>query len=146
MESDLAKAGDRTGIQRDRSPFEYFRWYCLQYLQAFERTGSVEAKKVRKRPELDYPHQLGLVLDNPKLYLREVCHRVKEITNTEVSPATICNLLASHGITRKKIQHVALQRRVEYRLPIFPSFQKKSLFGWTKRAVTTVKCWLFYSW
>ena len=87
----------------------------------FEHTGSVEAKKARKRPELcklDYHHQLyviGLVLDNPKLYLHEVCHHVKEITNTEVSPATICSLLASYGITRKKIQHVALQRRVEYR-------------------------------
>ena len=87
----------------------------------FEHTGSVKAKKARKRPELcklDYHHQLyviGLVLDNPKLYLSEVCHHVKAITNTEISPATICNLLASYGITRKKIQHVALQRRVDYR-------------------------------
>lgn len=87
----------------------------------FERTDSVEEKKARKRPELcklNHHHQLyviGLVLDNPKMYLSEVCHQVKEITNTEVSSATICNLLASYGITRKKIQHVALQRRVDYR-------------------------------
>ena len=87
----------------------------------FKLFGSIEAKKARKRPELcklDNHHQLyviGLVLDNPKMYLSEVCHRVKEITNTEVSSATICNLLASYGITRKKIQHVALQRRVDYR-------------------------------
>ena len=115
----------------------------------FEPTGSVEAKKARKRPELcklDDRHQLyviGLVLDNPKMYLSEVCHQVKEITNTEVSSATICNLPASYGITRKKVQHVALQRRVDYRglfVANVSFFRKKCSFGWMRRAATTVKC------
>ena len=50
------------------------------------------------------------MLDSPKLYLHKVCHHVKDITNTEVFPATISKLLARHGITLKKIQHVVLQR------------------------------------
>ena len=71
----------------------------------FECTGTVEAKKTSRWPELsklDHHRQLyviGLVLDNPKLFLCEVCCHVKEVTNTEVSPATICNLIASYGIT-----------------------------------------------
>ena len=44
---------------------------------------------------------------------------MKEITNTEVSPATICKLLASYGITQKKIQHVALQRRLYNYIGLF---------------------------
>lgn len=36
-------------------------------------------------------------------------------TNTEVSPSTVCKLLASYGLTRKKIQHVALQRNMKHR-------------------------------
>ena len=87
----------------------------------FERTGSVEAKEPRKRPELcklDYHHQLyvvTLVLEQPNLYLSELCSAIKEITNIQVSPSTVCRLLARYGLTRKKIQYVAAQRSLEYR-------------------------------
>ena len=58
----------------------------------FEDTGSVEAKKPRKRPELcklDYHHQLyviTLVLDQPNLYHGELCSAVNEVTNVQISP------------------------------------------------------------
>ena len=104
--------------------------------KVFERTGSVEAKKPRKRPELcklDYHHQLyvvTLVLDQPNLYLGEICSTIKEITNIQVSPSTLCKLLARYGLTRKKIQYVAAQRRLEYRghfIATISAFSKEML-------------------
>ena len=90
-------------------------------LKKFEQTGNVEAKKPRCRPEcckLDGHHQLyiiGLILDNPSMYLSELCSEIKSITGVEVSPSTVCKLLSNYGFTRKKIQHVALQQSIEYR-------------------------------
>ena len=87
----------------------------------FEQTGEVDPKKSRGRPEqvkLDSYHQLfiiGIVLENPTMYLGEVCHLVQEVTATEISPSSICKLLAMHGLTRKKIQQVAIQRSIDYR-------------------------------
>ena len=48
MESDLAKTGDGVRVQRDYVTIEHCPLYGLQYLQAFECTGSVKAKKARK--------------------------------------------------------------------------------------------------
>ena len=69
-----------------------------------------------------------LGLDNPKMYLREICHRVKEITNTEVSSAI---WLASYGITQKKISACCVvQRRVDYRGSFLPTFFSKEMLVW----------------
>ena len=87
----------------------------------FEQTGDIHAKRVRKRPQcckLDGHHQLyiiGLLLDNPSMYLGEICSKIKHATSVEVTPSSVCKLLRKFGFTRKKIQHVALQRCVEYR-------------------------------
>jgi transposase len=87
----------------------------------FESTGNVDAKNVRRRPEkckLDHYHQLyivGIVLENPSMYLSEICSEVQQVTDTEVSPAMICRVLSTHGLTRKKVQHIALQRSAHYR-------------------------------
>ena len=76
----------------------------------FEQTGEVDPKKSRGRPEqvkLDSYHQLfiiGIVLENPHLG-----HLVQEVTATEISPSSICKLLAMHGLTRKNIQQVAIR-------------------------------------
>lgn len=43
------------------------------------------------------------------MYLGEV---VQEVTATEISPSTICKMLALHGLT---IQQVAIQRSIDYR-------------------------------
>ena len=50
---------------------------------------------------------LGLVFQSPTTYLR---HSIEQATNAEVSIPTICRLLRRYGLTRKKIQRVALQR------------------------------------
>ena len=87
----------------------------------FEQTGEVDPKKPCRRPEqakLDLYYQLliiGIVLENPTMYLGEVCQFVQEVTATQISPSTICKLLAMHGLSRKKIQQVAIQRSVDYR-------------------------------
>ena len=58
---------------------------------------------------------IGLILVNPSLYLRELCLKVHEVTFIMVSASTICRILHAHGLTRKKIKQVALQRCAEYR-------------------------------
>lgn len=89
--------------------------------ELFEQTGCVDPKKQRKRPEcckIDNHHRLyiiSLVLENPSIYLAEICSEIKNITGVQLAPSSICKLLAEYGFTRKKIQHVALQRCLEYR-------------------------------
>lgn len=53
---------------------------------------------------------LGLVFQSPTIYLHELRHSSEQATNTEVSIPTICCLLRRYGLTREKIQRVALQR------------------------------------
>ena len=80
----------------------------------FEATGEVDHKSQPKRErKLDNHHELyiiGMILDCPTLQLPEIASKVEEISGTVVSTATLCRLLASYGMTRKKVQHVALQR------------------------------------
>ncbi len=58
---------------------------------------------------------LGLILETPSLYLKELCCEVKDISGVEVCEATVCNLLHRHGFTRKKIRYVALHHSVYLR-------------------------------
>ena len=51
---------------------------------------------------------------SPDLHLKELVDKVQEITGVLVELSTICRLLAQHGITREKVQHVALQRTIEF--------------------------------
>ena len=91
----------------------------------FEKTGNVDAKQQRKRPEkykLDNYHQLyviSLVLENPTLDLCEICTALKDVTGTVVAPSTMCKLLGLFDFSRKKIQHVALQRSPSQRAAFF---------------------------
>ena len=109
---------------------------AFNVFKRFEQTRSVEAKKPRCRPEcckLDGHHQLyiiGLVLDNPSMYLGEICLEIRNVTGVEASPSTICKLLAKYGFTRKKIQHVALQQNLAYRgsfISNISSYQKEMI-------------------
>lgn len=87
----------------------------------FEATGEVDPKHATRRDslqKLDCHHRLyvvGLVLASPDLRLKEIVDKVLEITGVSVDISTICRLLAQHGFTRKKLQHVALQRTMELR-------------------------------
>lgn len=58
---------------------------------------------------------MGLLVDNPNLYLHEICQKVYHMFNIEVSPSTICRLIYRDGFTRKKIQQIAKQRSTEHR-------------------------------
>ena len=86
----------------------------------FESTGNVQPTKPdRTSTRLLSGHEellvMGIITANPTLYLREVCQKVFEATNIVVSASTICRILFRNGLTRKKVQQVALQRSSVYR-------------------------------
>jgi len=85
----------------------------------FEDTGSVDARPSTDLSRLLSDHQelwvIGLVLDNCSLQLGEICQKVHQVFQIQVSPSTICRLLYRHGFTRRKIQQVAQQRSSNYR-------------------------------
>ena len=58
---------------------------------------------------------IGLLLENPALYLSDVCQLITQATGIHVSPPTLCQIIHRHGLTRKKIKQVAIQRSVGQR-------------------------------
>ena len=58
---------------------------------------------------------LGLIIDSPSRYLSEVCHAIEDVCGKSISPSTVCKIIHKHGFTRKKLQHAAKQRSVQYR-------------------------------
>lgn len=79
----------------------------------FETDGDVQAAQQGPRPEmrvLDEHSELlviGLILENPTLYLDELVQEINEVTSIIVSPATICQLLKRYGF--KKVRQIAAQ-------------------------------------
>lgn len=53
---------------------------------------------------------VGLVFENPSMYLVELISEIKSLINVDLSASTVCRLLKRYGITRKKIRQVAKQR------------------------------------
>lgn len=83
--------------------------------ELFKETGSVESRSnkdqnTRVLSEYDELQVIGLLLESPNLFLREVCRKVSTLTGVSISESTICRILQRHGLTRKKTQQVALQR------------------------------------
>ena len=82
----------------------------------FQQTGKVDPVLSEQRRELrklsvhEEIYTVGMVLEDPSMYLSEVCHELEEAMGVVVTPPTICRLLRRYGITQKKIQQVALQR------------------------------------
>ena len=86
----------------------------------FAETGDVEPLKqpLRDIRKLDSLHEqlvIATVMENPRIYLHEMCKMLKEATRVEVSEATICRVLRRHGLTRKKVRLIAVQRSIEKR-------------------------------
>ena len=87
----------------------------------FEETGEVAPIEQGPRSDvrkLDHLHELyiiGLLVENPGLYLSEICQNIHAATGVTVSGSTVCRLLQRNGLTRKKIVQVAKQRCIEYR-------------------------------
>ena len=105
----------------------------------FEITGDVEPKltndsrrELRKLDDHMELFILGLILKKPSLYLSEVCDKVEEMSGIQVSQATICRLLKRHGLTRKRIRLVALQRSDSLRGSFISQvlLYKRDLFVW----------------
>ena len=76
---------------------------------------------------------LGLILDNPSLYLSEVCEKIDELSGILVSQATVCRLLKRYGLTRKKVRQIALLRSDSLRGAFIAQalLYKPELFVWT---------------
>lgn len=87
----------------------------------FVDTGDIAATKIDKRPcirKLDRNAELmviGIILNNPRVQLAELCAEINHTMHIIVSPATVCRLIAKYGFTRKKIQRIAIQRSSDLR-------------------------------
>lgn len=109
----------------------------------FQDTGEVDPKPATRREnlrKLDNHHRLyviGLIMASPDLHLSELVSKVHEITGITVHVSTICRLLAEHGFTRKKVQHVALQRRMELRAAFMASVYmfSEQTFVWVDESI-----------
>ena len=91
------------------------------HFKRFEATGNVEPLSLSTRDSIRSLNDqqeliiVGLLLENPALYLSEVCQMITQATGIHISPPTACRIIHRHGLTRKKIRQVALQRSVEQR-------------------------------
>ena len=88
------------------------RFYAL-----FKATGSVEPLGQRKMTSVlkrldghSELHVIGMLMERPALFLREIFQELQKALGISVSPTTIYRLLKSYGVTRKKIRQVATQR------------------------------------
>ena len=87
----------------------------------FLDTGDVLAKPAPQRRALrtlnhsDELFIIGLIIDSPSLYLSELCHAVEDVCGKCISPSAVCKVIHKHGFTRKKLQHAAKQRSLQYR-------------------------------
>ena len=75
---------------------------------------------------------IGFLLDNPALYLNEVCQKLFDVTNIMVSVPTMCRIIQRHGFTRKKIQQIASQRCIQFRSEFMAEvlLYKREQFVW----------------
>ena len=94
----------------------------------FERTGEVSPSKANREETRVLTGQqelliLGLVLDNPSLYIAEIVQKILELTGIQVSASTICRIIHRNGFTRKKIQQIAMQRSTDYRSQLMAEVQ-----------------------
>ena len=82
----------------------------------FDLSGSVKPITLKSKTylcSLDEHSEIylvGAVLDDPSLYLDDLCSKLGDQFNITVSPSTVCRVLHRYGMTRKKIRQVAAQR------------------------------------
>ena len=98
-------------------------------LKLFEETGEVSPKQLPEREDMRKIDNSGelfildLLIENPSLYLGEICQKIDAMFSVYVTPATVCRIIRRNGFTRKKIQQVAKQRSVEFRGRLFAEVQ-----------------------
>ena len=91
-----------------------------RYVAAFLSTGNVEPVKQRHGPECmlsDFEQVIvmQLLLEKPSAYLSELQQHLYDTTGTWVHVSTICRTVYRLGYTRKRLQHIALQRSDDLR-------------------------------
>ena len=112
--------------------------------QMYESTGDVAPLKRAERYELrklDNLHEIyiiGLICENPAIYLREVCGKIFEVTGVRVSTSTVCKVIHRNGITRKKLTKAALQRSLEHRAAFMANMLQypRDFFVWVDETGT----------
>ena len=85
----------------------------IEYTCVFEDVDSSSLTICSCRKKLSSTEEIfvvGLVLENPTMYISEVCEELKDTLNVDISVSTICKTLRRYGVTRKKIRQVASQR------------------------------------
>ncbi len=75
--------------------------------RSFTETTREDLRKLDERSEL---YVVGIVLNNPAMYLGEIRQEIRDVLQVDLSVSTICRLLQRYSITRKKIMQVAVQR------------------------------------
>ena len=105
----------------------------------FSDSGNVDRKTRGDsvlRTKLDHHDELFVivtVLENPSIYIEEVCKIIQSNLGKDVSTATICRLMRRYGITRKKIRQVAKQRCDRLRGAFMAQcflFRSRNMFVW----------------
>ena len=85
-------------------------------LKLFRDTGQVcpkqypKEKAFRKLTKTVQAFVLGLVIDRPGIYLKEVQAELKAVFDISIDVSAICKFLASAGFTRQRLQITAVQR------------------------------------
>jgi len=69
---------------------------------------------VRSLNDTDEIYIVGLVLENPSMYLQEICQEVYNVVGKQVSSPTIYRLLARYGFARKIQQVRSIVIRAEF--------------------------------
>ena len=121
----------------------------------FEQTGGVDPVQRLERHEIRAVdmhtelHVIDFVIENPSVYLNEVCYNIRDITGEAVSPSTVCRLLKRYGISWKKIRQVSLQRCDSLRGAFMAQtfLYKREMFVWTCVLLSphsTYLCMKFY--
>ncbi len=92
-----------------------------RYIALFNTTGSVAPKEHKNGPDkvLTEAEQLTLmqsVIHNPTMFLHEMQQLLYATTGRWVHVSTICRTLRHLGVTRQKVQVIALQRSEDLRV------------------------------
>ena len=80
----------------------------------FQETGEVDPTSEPSRSrKLDEHHEcliIAILMESQSTHLHELCAHIADTSGVQVSEATVCRLIRRHGLTRKKVRQVALQR------------------------------------
>lgn len=109
-----------------------------RYVRKFSSTGTVRKEFHTNGPSriLSEQHEMivvDLVLASPGIFLKEIQHQLLVTTGCNVHLSTICRSLKRLGMTRQKIQYIALQRsdalRADFMANVMTVYSS-SLFVW----------------